>query len=657
MNIVEKTLRYLKSITAETVSNAKSGHTGSALGASSIMLALFKKHYLFDVSETDFLNRDRLVMSAGHTSALYYTLLSMFGFDVSLQDLKEFRKYDSKTPGHPEYGTTSGVEVSTGPLGQGVANAVGMAIAESMLEERFNTVGFPIINNFTYCYCGDGDLMEGVAQEACSLAGTLRLNKFILLYDSNDVTIDGRVNISNRENVAKKFKAMGFNVIHVLNGNSYSACSMAIGRAKKSKKPTIIIFKTIIGIGTEKEGISAVHAMPLSQEEMNVFNKKLGVKDSFYIPNDVREFCLEATRRGKLEHEKWNQLLAVYATSQPELYKQFIAFFSRKKADIDKMEKNVARFNGLSMRQINSTILNDIAEKLTHIVGGAADVATSTMAQIEYGGTYSHANRRGRNIHFGVREHAMGAICNGIALYEDFIAFDSTFLAFSNYMIPALRMRALMNLPVMSFFTHDTVNVGEDGSTHQPIEQIGQMRSIYGLNVFRPCDANELLAGYKTFLSDSNPTAFILSKRNIPENKMSSYKEACNGGYILKPAKKEAQIVIYTSGSEVPLALEVANELSKTFDTSVVSMPCMEIFEKQTQAYKSKVLQADAKLKVVIEASNDANWLKYINYDKDLFIKVNNYLGSGDGKTVYAKAGFTAKNILKEINRKISEEK
>jgi len=653
MNITEKTLRYLKAITAETVSNAKSGHTGSALGASSILLALFKNHYRFDSSETDFLNRDRFVMSAGHASALYYSLLSMFGFDVSLQDLKEFRKYDSKTPGHPEYGVTSGVEVSTGPLGQGIANAVGMAIAESMLEERFNTIGFPIIDNYTYCYCGDGCIMEGVAQEACSLAGTLKLKKFILLYDSNDVTIDGRVNIANRENVAKKFKAMGFNVINVARGNSFGACSRAIARAKKSTKPTIIIFKTMIGIGTEKEGISAVHGMPLSPEELSVFKKKLGVKDGFYIPTDVREYCLEATRRGKMYHEKWNQLLAVYANSQPELYKQLLAYFSKKKLDFDKIEKNISKLEKLSTREMNGIILNEFADKLPQLIGGTADLALSTKAQIEYGGHYSHANRRGKNLHFGVREHAMGAICNGIALYEDFVVFDSTFLAFSNYMLPALRMRAMMNIPVISFFTHDSLLVGQDGPSHQPIEQIANLRSVIGLYVFRPCDAKEILAGYKTHLSDTTPTAFILTRQKVGNVSGTSFKEACNGGYIVRPAKKEAEIVIYASGSEVALAMEVASEIAKHHDVSVVSMPCLEIFEAQTQAYKAKVLQADAKLKVVIECSNDPIWYKYINSEKDLFIHVENYAKSGDGDAVYTKAGFNAKAIVKEIAKRI----
>lgn len=652
MNIAQKTLRYLKAITAETVSNAKSGHTGSALGASSILLALFKNHYRFDISDTDFLNRDRFVMSAGHVSALYYTTLSMFGFDVSLQDLKEFRKYGSKTPGHPEYGQTNGVEVSTGPLGQGIANAVGMAIAESMLEERFNTVGFPIIDNYTYCYCGDGDIMEGVAQEACSLAGTLRLNKFILLYDSNDVTIDGRVNIANRENVAKKFKAMGFNVIKVNNGNSFSACSRAIARAKKSAKPTIIIFKTIIGIGTMKEGISAIHGMPLPAEELKIFKKKLGVKDAFYVPTDVRDFCLEAARKGKMFHEKWNQLLAIYANSQPELYKEFVNFFEKKKIDFDKIEKNLSKLDGKSTREANGVILNEFAERLPQLIGGTADVALSTKTLIEYAGHYSNANKMGKNMHFGIREHAMGAICNGIALYEDFIVFDSTFLAFSNYMLPALRMRAMMKLPALSFFTHDSLLVGEDGPSHQPIEQIASLRSIIGLNVFRPCDANEIFAGYKAYLKEPTATAFILTRQNVPAVKGSSVEGATLGGYIVKETKKDADVVIYASGSEVALAMAIAEEL-KDKEVSVVSMPCLEIFDKQPQAYKTKVLQPKAKLKVAIECSNDASWYKYINADKDLFVKVEDYAVSGDGDLVYSKAGFDVKAIVKEISKRI----
>lgn len=651
MNITEKTLNYVKSITAQSIANAGSGHTGSSLGASSILLALFKNHYNFDVSDTDFLNRDRFVLSAGHACPVYYTLLSMFGFDVSLQDLKELRKFGSRTPGHPEYGQTSGVEVSTGPLGQGVANAVGMAIAQSMMAEKFNSVGFPIIDNYTYCLAGDGCLMEGVALEACSLAGSLNLKKLILLYDNNDVTIDGNLNLSNRENIAKKFKAMGWNVLRVKKGNNVNACSRAIAIAKKSNKPVIIIFKTTIGIGTDKEGTSAIHGTALNSEEIKVFNEKLGVKESFYIPNDVRDYCMAAARKGKLAHETWNQELAVYSNSNPELYRQFLTFFDRKKFDIEKLEKSTSKLEGKSTRQINKVVLNELAEKLHQVVGGTADVAPSTLAYIDNCGNYLAGNKRGRNIHFGIREHAMGAICNGIALYDDFIPFCSTFLTFSNYMLPPIRMAAMMKLGVMYFFTHDSLLVGEDGATHQPIEQLTQLRSIIGLNVFRPCDAKELLAGYSTALSKSGPTAFCLTRQDLPEIENTSYKEALKGGYVVKNTAHEPEIVILASGSEVSLAIEVANEL-KGKAVSVVSVPCVNLFDKQPIQYKSKLLPKTAKLKVAIEASNDNVWYKYIGSD-GLLINIGAYSKSGKGSEVYAKAGFTVKDIVKKILKQL----
>ena len=651
MNIVDKTLNYVKSITAQIISNAGSGHTGSSLGVSAIMLALFKSHYNFDVSDTDFMNRDRFVLSSGHACPVYYTLLSMFGFDVSLQDLKNLRVLGSKTPGHPEYRVTDGVEVSTGPLGQGVANAVGLAIAQTLMAEKFNCVGFSIINNYTYCLVGDGDLMEGVAQEACSLAGNLKLNKLILLYDANDVTIDGSVNLSNKENIAKKFKAMGWNVIKCRKGNDFYACSRAIARAKKSDKPTLVIFKTTIGIGTDKEGTSSIHGVALNSEELKTFNKKLGIEESFYIPNDVRDYCMSSSRRGKLNHEKWNQDLAVYATSNPDLYRQFVNFFDRKRVDIDKLVRSSYKWEGLSGRELNHIILNEFASKLPQLIGGTADLMHSTGAYIENGGHYNTGNRRGRNIHFGVREHAMSAIVNGISLYEDFIPFCSTFLSFANYMYPSIRLACSMKLNVIYFFTHDSIFVGQDGISHQPIEQLSQLRSFIGLKVFRSCDANELLAGYDYALTNNGPIAFVLSRQ--PMGVVDGlYDEARQGGYIIKPAQKEAEVVIFATGSEVKLALNVAKELEKKHSVSVVSMPCIELFEEQTQAYKNKVLQKSAKLRVAIEASNDKIWHKYVG-ENGLIIGVNDYQGSGKGEEVYSKAGFNEKDIVKAITKRL----
>ena len=651
MKLSEKTLNYLKSITAQSITNAKSGHLGASLGMSAFMLALFKNHYNFDVSDTDFLNRDRLVLSAGHACPVYYTLLNFFGFDVSLQDLKEMRVLGSKTPGHPEYKVTDGVETTTGPLGQGVANAVGMAIAKEMLAERFNTVGFPIINNYTYCVVGDGCLMEGVAQEACSLAGNLNLNKLILLYDSNEVTMEGSINLSNRENVVKKFKAMGWRVLVVKNGNNFNSCSRAIAKAKKSDRPCLVIFKTTIGIGTDKEGTSAVHSGVLNENELKAFNAKLGVYENFFVPNDVRDWCMATSRKGKLLHEKWNQELAVYANSNPELYRQFTNFFDRKKIDFEKMSRNSYKWEGKSGRDLNKIILNDIADKYLQIVGGCADVVNSTKALIENGGYFSYANRRGRNIHFGVREHAMAGICNGIALYEDFIPFCSTMLAFSNYMLPSIRLSAMMKLNIIYLFTHDSIMVGEDGPTHQPIEQLAQLRSIEGLTVFRPADGNELLAAYSFAINNNGPVAIILSRNEMVEVE-GKFREALMGGYLLKSCKKDPKITLIASGTEVSLALDIYQELSKKFDTSVVSMPCLSIFDKQSANYKAKVLGKE--LKIVIEASNDKTWYKYLN-ENDILISVNDYQGSGKGAEIYKKAGFSVKDIIKSILKKLGK--
>lgn len=653
MKIAEKTLNYVKSITAQSISNAGSGHTGASIGASAIMLALFKNHYNFDVADTDFLNRDRFVLSAGHACPLYYTLLSLFGFDVSLQDLKNLRTLGSKTPGHPQYKVTDGVEASSGALGEGITIAVGMAIAQSMLAERFNSVGFPIINNYTYCLAGDGCLMEGAAQEACSLAGNLNLNKLILLYDSNEVTMDGSLSLANKENVTKKFKAMGWNVIKCNKGNSFAACSRAIAKAKRSDRPTIIIFKTTIGVGTEKEGTSSIHGIALTSDEIKVFNKKLGVFENFFVPNDVRDWCMSTSRKGKLNHEKWNQDLAVYANSNPELYRQFTNFFDRTKVNTEKLARMSYKWEGLSGKEFNNYILNEFAEKMYQIVGGTADVMHSTNVFIDNGGNFNLGNRRGRNIHFGDREHAMAGICSGISLYEDFLPFCSTFLAFSNFMLPAIRMACEMKLKVMYYFTHDSIFVGEDGVSHQPIEQISQLRSIIGLNVFRPADANELLAGYQHFMENNGPYAFLLTKQKMAPVD-GKFKEAMFGGYILKQAKKDADIVIFASGSEVALALNVADELSRKYDVSVVSMPCTQIFEKQSAAYQAKVLQKNAKLRVAIEASNDSIWYKYVGSD-GLVIGVDDYQGSGKGLEVYNKAGFNEKEIIKKISRRMSK--
>ena len=548
MDIVTKSLNYLKALTAETISNAKSGHTGSALGASSIFLALFHNHLQFDNTGANWQNRDRFVLSAGHCSSLLYTTMHMFGYPITMDDLKSFRRYGSKTPGHPEFDVETGIETTTGPLGQGVANAVGLAIA----AEKMNAIAPNLFNNYTYCYAGDGCLMEGVANEACSLAGKLCLKNLILLYDDNAITLDGDKNISNTENTIKKFEAMGWDTIVVDKGNDYNECSKAIAKAKSNRRPTIIIFRTIIGIGTSKQGSSAVHGYPLPEAELREFKLNLEVSEDFFIPDDVRAFCNEAVIKNNKLIEKWEQL------------------FEQDKARIEKILKQNSRYNLTDLCKKISTnnpeiagrdaahiILNELNE-LFPFFGGSADLASSTKAFIKDCPEYDDNLLEGNNIRFGVREHAMGSIANGIALYYKFLAFDSTFVSFSNYMIPSLRLRAMMQIPVLSIMTHDSINIGEDGPTHQPIEQIPQMRSIVGLTVFRPATIAEIMAGFKFFVTKKKPTVLALTKTKISNPKYSTVDKAEKGGYVIFETETAPTVEIFATGTEVYLAIDVA---------------------------------------------------------------------------------------------------
>jgi len=650
MDINQKSINYIKSLAAETVSNAKSGHTGSAIGASEIMFSLFHDHMVFDPNNTKFLNRDRLVFSAGHVSALNYTMLHLFGYDISIDDLKSFRKCGSKTPGHPEYPHVPGIETTTGPLGQGVANSVGLAIAEEMMAAKFNTKEFKLFDNYTYCYAGDGCLMEGVALEACSLAGTLGLNKFILLYDDNNITIDGNESITNLENVKEKFDAMGFATIVVAKGNDYSSCTRAIAKAKTNKKPTIILFRTVIGLGTEFEGTSKIHSMPLPPESLASFKQKLGVEGNFYIPEDVQKYCMESVHKNQLIHEKWNIMLEQYKQKYPEKYKELLDFLKNKKINFNKILNILNKNESLEGRKASGIVLNEISKQLLNFTGGNADLVASTKANIDDGERFSVQNRTGRNICFGVREHAMGSICNGIALYSNYYVFDSTFLAFSNYMLPALKMRAMMELPIISVFSHDSIEIGEDGPTHQPIEQLGQIRSLVGAKTFRPANFAEVVACYKHFIENKKPVFLAITKSKINVDNI-SIEQAEKGGYVYLETKKSPEIQIIATGHDLPLAISVANEISN-LGVRVISMPCEKLFDEQETKYKNSVLLKSTKLTIVIEASNDTIWYKYLNQN-DILINVTEYQSSGKASEVYANAGFDKDKIVKQIKTKL----
>lgn len=649
MNINQKCINELRLMSASVISNAKSGHTGSSVGAVPILFALFKDHYFFNPNDNEFFARDRFVLSAGHTSALYYSLLNLFDMGISDDDLAKFRRLGSKTPGHPEYKKTKFVEVSTGPLGQGVANAVGMAIGQTMVGARFNAQKANIIDNYTYCYCGDGCLEEGVAQEACSLAGTLKLKKLILLYDANNITIDGKVGLANTEDVAKKFKAMNWNVIKVKKGDSYFWCSRAIARAKRASKPTIIIFNTTIGYGTSYAGTEKIHGIPLSDKELIEYKNDLLMPNFTKFSQEVKDYCFRSVRYNKILLEKWKRMYCLYEQTHPELCRQFESFIDERETDVLKLLKPEVLKEEMSGRDANQLILKELMAKQPRFVGGTADLAPSVKAYVKEFGDFSKNNRRGRNIHFGVREHAMGAICNGLSLYLEGPVFCSTFMAFSNYMIPPMRMSALMNLPVLYLFSHDSYKIGQDGPTHQPVEQLGQLRLIPNLNVFRPADTNELIHCYKLATDTDKPSAFALSRQKL-QNVSYGAKNIFKGGYVLSGTKGD--VSIFASGSEVSLALDVAKELKNLgIKCEVCSFPSLNVFDAQSETYKNSVLNG-SKHKVVIEASNDTHWYKYLN-EKDLFIGVENFGESGTPEELDRKFGFTTNLIVKKIKNLI----
>ena len=648
MNINKKCCNYLRSLSCEMITNAKSGHPGVALGATEIMYALFRDHYFYDVKDHNFFARDRFVLSCGHASSLYYATAYMFNFGLSENDLKNFRQLGSITPGHPEFGVTNFVETSTGPLGQGVANAVGMAIAESMVASKFNAQKYPVIDNYTYCLCGDGCLMEGVAQEAISLAGTLKLNKLILLYDYNNITIDGKADISNAENPIKKFKAMGWNVIFCKKGNDYFWVTRAIAKAKKCQnKPSVVIFKTTIGLNSQLAGSNKIHGTPLDNNELMALKEKLEIQGSFFLPDDVKAHAMKTNEKNNALIEKWNNIFAVYEKACPELYKQLCAFMEDKKVNILHLVKEENINKDWALRDANQFVLKELSNKMPRLVGGTADLAPSTRAYIEDAGDYSTENRRGKNIHFGIREHGMGAICNGITLYMKQPSFCSTFMAFSNYMTPAIRMSALMNIPSWFMFSHDSFLVGEDGPTHQSVEQLGSLRLIPNLDVFRPCDMTELLACFDLALNKKSPSAFVLSKQKLKkqENKFSDAKK---GGYVL--SGDFGDIEILATGSEVELAQNVKSILeSQDIKTVIASFPCVEEFSRQSEKYKKDVLSR-GKLLVSIERSNDKIWDEFIK-ESGLRISVEKFGKSAKGKDLDKYFNFEPNELAKIIKK------
>lgn len=653
-NIENMSVNAIRVLAADAVQKANSGHPGLPLGAAAIGYELWANHMNHNPKNPNWENRDRFVLSGGHGSTLLYSLLHLFGYGLTLDDMKNFRQWGSKTPGHPEYGVTTGVEASTGPLGAGMAMAVGMAMAETHLAAKFNKEGYPVIDHYTYVLGGDGCMMEGINYEAFSLAGTLKLNKLIVLYDSNKISIEGSTDIAFTENVPERFAAMGFRVLEVKDGNDLVEIGKAIEEAKADKtKPSFIKINTKIGFGSPKEGSADVHGAPLGAENIIAMKKKLGwsSEEPFFVPDEVYEnYKAKADERAKKE-EEWNKLFKEYCDKFPEMKTLWDEFKDDSKAEKLLDDEDFWSYDEKAdaTRNLSGKVLNKLAAKLPNLFGGSADLAPSNKSYVNGAGDYSAGNYGGRNIHFGVRELAMTGIGNGLVLHG-LKAYVSTFFVFSDYVKPMARLASLMEIPLTFVLTHDSIGVGEDGPTHEPVEQLAEFRAMPNFNVFRPADATETIAAwYSAVTSKNTPTALVLTRQNLPQLAGSS-KEALKGGYVVADSSKEVpDAIIMASGSEVSLSIKAKEELAKEgVDVRVVSMPCMDIFDKQSDEYKEKVLPKSVRARVAVEALSEFGWGKYTGLDGKT-VCLDRFGASAPADVLFEKFGFTVENVVKAV--------
>ena len=657
-NIDNLSVNAIRVLSADAVQKANSGHPGLPLGAAAIGYELWANHMNHNPKNPNWENRDRFVLSGGHGSTLLYSLLHLFGYGLTLDDLKNFRQWGSKTPGHPEYGVTTGVEASTGPLGAGMAMAVGMAMAETHLAAKFNKEGYPVVDHYTYVLGGDGCMMEGINYEAFSLAGTLKLNKLIVLYDSNKISIEGNTDIAFTEDVPARFKAMGFKVLEVKDGNDISEIGKAIEEAKEDKEsPSFIKINTKIGFGSPKEGSADVHGAPLGADNIIAMKKTLGwpSEESFFVPDEVYEnYKAKAENLAKKE-EEWNKLFKDYCEKFPEMKTLWDEYKDETKACKLLDDEDFWSYDEKAdaTRNLSGKVLNKLSAKLPTLFGGSADLAPSNKSYVNGAGDYSAENYAGRNVHFGVRELAMTGIGNGLVLHG-LKTYVSTFFVFSDYVKPMARLASLMEIPLTFILTHDSIGVGEDGPTHEPIEQLAEFRAMPNFNVFRPADATETIAAwYSAVTSKETPTALVLTRQNLPQLAGSS-KEALKGGYIVVDSSKETpDAIIIASGSEVSLSIEAKEALAKEgVDVRVVSMPCMDIFEKQPLEYKEKVLPKAVRARVAVEALSEFGWGKYVGLDGKT-VCLDRFGASAPAGVLFKEFGFTVDNVVKTVKEVI----
>ena len=656
----QQSVNAIKVLGVDAINKAKSGHPGVVMGAAPMAYSLFAKHLRVNPKKTDWINRDRFVLSAGHGSMLLYSLLHLSGFeDVSLEEVKNFRQWGSKTPGHPEFGHTKGVDATTGPLGQGISTAVGMALAERYLAAKYNKEGYELFDHYTYVICGDGDIMEGVASEAASFAAVQKLNKLVVLYDSNDICLDGETRDAFSENVRNRYEAYGWNTLLVEDGADVEAVNVAIEKAKQSDEPTLIEVKTIIGAGSpNKQGTNGVHGAPLGDEETALFRKEIGWNyEPFEIPEEVyADFKVNVADRGETANNEWEKLYNEYKEKFPELAAELEEVLSRE--DIKHLSKESFSFKNVgeaqATRNSSQDAINSIAKVLPTFFGGSADLSHSNMTFIKGEGLQDDAHRTERNIQFGVREFAMATVLNGMMLHGGVRVFGGTFFVFSDYLKAALRLSALQNLPVTYVFTHDSIAVGEDGPTHEPIEHLASLRTIPNTYVFRPADATETQAvWYLAQNVNDKPTSIVLTRQNLPVLENSSFEKVAKGAYVVYETSSDFDTILIATGSEVALAISVAQELEKEgMIVRVVSMPSIELFEEQTSEYKEALLPRSIRRRVSLEMGNTALWYKYVGLD-GLAIGINKFGASAPANKVIEEYGFSVEKVVARIKNEL----
>lgn len=655
MDISNLSIATIRSLGIDTINKANSGHPGMVLGSAPALYTLFNKELNIYNKEENWINRDRFVLASGHASALLYSLLHLDGFDVTIDDLKNFRQLHSRTPGHPEIEMTHGVDASSGPLGQGIPMATGMAMAEKFLSSQYNKENFDIIDHYTYVLCGDGDMQEGVTYEAASLAGHLSLGKLIVLYDANKVTLDGPLSMSFSENVKKRYEACNWQVIEVKDGNDIQEIHKAIKKGKKEQyKPTLIIVNTVIGFGSANQGTNKVHGAPLGKEDGK--NAKLSYgfdHEEFYVPEEVYEDFKKTIKRGKSKFNKWNKLFKEYKNQYPQVAKQLEdAIDGKYTLDIEEIIKNYPAGHNDATRNTSLEIIQEVAKQNPTFLSGTADLASSTKTQIKGQNNFSVDDYSGRNLVFGIREFAMVAILNGMTLHKGVKVSAGGFLVFSDYFKSAVRMACLMKLPIILPLSHDSIAVGEDGPTHQPIEQFAMLRSIPNMHVIRPGDAVEMAAAWKLAVeSKENPTALILTRQNVETMAGSSVEGVSKGAYIIGKEEKQCDAIIIASGSEVNLAMNAKTELlKKGIDVRVVSMPCQEIFDQQDEAYKQSVLPNDVRKRLSVEMASSFGWHKYVGLD-GIVMSIDEFGRSAPANQVIESFGFTVDKVVENVEK------